>query len=89
MSQSYEGMNFNKLWVMLKQLKRGVSPEEQMLIDAIAFIEPYARKIRNDIQPTKKDRVLEILHRLKMMTHGWKNREELQEAIEIIRSEME
>ena len=41
-----------------------------------------------DIQPTQKDRVLEILHRLKAITHGYKNRDEIQEAIEIVRKIM-
>lgn len=37
-------MNFLKLWVLLKQLKRGVNPDKELLNKAIAFVEPLARK---------------------------------------------
>jgi hypothetical protein len=37
-------MNFLKLHVMLKMLKRGVQPDKDMLDEAIAFIDSYARK---------------------------------------------
>lgn len=37
-------MNFLKLWVMLKQIRRGVAPDRELLKKAIEFVEPYARK---------------------------------------------
>ena len=39
-------MSFVKIWVLLKMLKRGVQPNENILDKMIQFIEPYARKKR-------------------------------------------
>ena len=36
-------MNFVQIWVLLKQLKRGVQPDKKILNDAIKYIEPLAR----------------------------------------------
>jgi len=37
-------MNFTKVWVLLKQLKRGVNPDKEILDKSIEFIEGFARK---------------------------------------------
>jgi hypothetical protein len=42
--ESENWMNFLKLHVMLKMLKRGVQPDKDMLDEAIVFIDSYARK---------------------------------------------
>jgi hypothetical protein len=58
-------MSFLKIWVLLKQLKRGVIPDKEILNECIKFIEPYARKsekesIQYNISLSKKE-VLTII----------------------------
>ena len=39
-------MSFVKIWVLLKMLKRGVQPDKDILDLCITFIEPHAKKER-------------------------------------------
>ena len=39
-------MNFLMVWVMLKQLRRGVQPDAEILDEAIEFLDSYARTMR-------------------------------------------
>ena len=51
-------MNFLMIWVMLKQLRRGVQPDGEILDEAIEFLDSHARDVK--VSNLLDDYVLEV-----------------------------